>query len=58
MTLESFQKYADDFKEQYYFHTNADFDVISGQQEPSVENIDGEYWRIVEKPTEEIEVLF
>ncbi|THU63305.1 hypothetical protein C4D60_Mb01t14380 [Musa balbisiana] len=56
-TLESFQKYADDFKEQY-FHTNADFDVISGQQEPSVENIEGEYWRIVEKPTEEIEVLY
>ncbi|XP_009391986.2 putative lysine-specific demethylase JMJ16 isoform X1 [Musa acuminata AAA Group] len=56
-TLETFQKYADDFKEQY-FHTNADFDVISGQQEPSVENIEGEYWRIVEKSTEEIEVLY
>ncbi|RRT55546.1 hypothetical protein B296_00027775 [Ensete ventricosum] len=44
-----------DFKEQY-FHTNADFDAISSQQEPSVENIEGEYWRIVERPTEEIEV--
>ncbi|KAJ8497639.1 hypothetical protein OPV22_008191 [Ensete ventricosum] len=47
----------DDFKEQY-FHTNADFDAISSQQEPSVENIEGEYWRIVERPTEEIEVLY
>ncbi|XP_019151113.1 PREDICTED: lysine-specific demethylase JMJ18-like isoform X1 [Ipomoea nil] len=50
-TLDSFQKYADDFKAQY-FRKN------EGQCEPSVENIEGEYWRMVEKPTEEIEVLY
>ncbi|RRT67675.1 hypothetical protein B296_00014569 [Ensete ventricosum] len=55
-TLESFQKYADDFKKQY-FCRNADFVLGSCQQEPSVEDIEGEYWRIVERPTEEIEVL-
>lgn len=48
-TLDSFQKYADDFKAQY-FRKN------EGRCEPSVENIEGEYWRMVEKPTEEIEV--
>ncbi|WOL12938.1 hypothetical protein Cni_G21707 [Canna indica] len=56
-TLESFQKYADGFKEQY-FQTNVGFDITCRQKEPSVENIEGEYWRIVEKPTEEIEVLY
>nr|GMC63664.1 putative lysine-specific demethylase JMJ16 isoform X1 [Ipomoea batatas] len=50
-TLDSFQKYADDFTAQY-FRKN------EGQWEPSVENIEGEYWRMVLKPTEEIEVLY
>ncbi|XP_010906800.2 lysine-specific demethylase JMJ703 isoform X1 [Elaeis guineensis] len=57
-TLESFQKYADDFKQQYFCIRDMDVDVRSAQLEPSVENIEGEYWRIVEKPTEEIEVLY
>ncbi|VFQ62883.1 unnamed protein product [Cuscuta campestris] len=50
-TLDSFQKYADDFKAQYFRNHE-------GRCEPSVENIEGEYWRMVEKPTEEIEVLY
>ncbi|KAL5232150.1 hypothetical protein ABZP36_030926 [Zizania latifolia] len=51
-TLQTFQKYADDFSEQY-FRKGASMDSV-----PSVEEIEGEYWRIVEKPTEEIEVIY
>ncbi|XP_058101595.1 putative lysine-specific demethylase JMJ16 [Magnolia sinica] len=64
ITLEAFQKYADDFKEQYFCTKDVDADSRSNQnefqkhQEPTVENIEGEYWRLVEKPTEEIEVLY
>lgn len=50
-TLDSFQKYADDFMAQYFRKNER-------QWEPSVENIEGEYWRMVLRPTEEIEVLF
>ncbi|XP_062006554.1 putative lysine-specific demethylase JMJ16 [Rosa rugosa] len=63
-TLGAFEKYADDFKTQY-FSKNEHFTDIGGylsevkeRWEPSVENIEGEYWRMVEKPTEEIEVLY
>nr|QEG03034.1 putative lysine-specific demethylase JMJ16 isoform X1 [Cymbidium ensifolium]QEG03035.1 putative lysine-specific demethylase JMJ16 isoform X2 [Cymbidium ensifolium]QEG03037.1 putative lysine-specific demethylase JMJ16 isoform X3 [Cymbidium ensifolium]QEG03038.1 putative lysine-specific demethylase JMJ16 isoform X4 [Cymbidium ensifolium] len=56
-TLDSFQKYADHFKEQYFCNSlNANLRVE--QFEPSIEDIEGEYWRIVEHPTEEIEVLY
>lgn len=59
-TFEAFQKFADGFKEQYFCMRNADTDSNKGnlqeQWEPTMENIEGEYWRIVEKPTEEIEV--
>ncbi|XP_074567076.1 lysine-specific demethylase JMJ703-like [Curcuma longa] len=56
-TLESFEKYADEFKKQYYSRS---IECVFGpcQQEPSIEDIEGEYWRIVERPTEEIEVLY
>ncbi|XP_050381077.1 putative lysine-specific demethylase JMJ16 [Argentina anserina] len=63
-TLGAFEKYADDFKNQY-FSKNEHVTGIGGhlsevkeRWEPSVENIEGEYWRMVEKPTEEIEVLY
>ncbi|KAM7269662.1 hypothetical protein ACFE04_025159 [Oxalis oulophora] len=49
-TLSSFQKYADYFKAEYFSKKDA--------WEPSVDNIEGEYWRIVEKATEQIEVLY
>ncbi|KAL6214533.1 hypothetical protein ACLB2K_013965 [Fragaria x ananassa] len=54
-TLDSFKRYADDFKRQYFRKS----DVIGNQEqwEPSVENIEAEYTRIVENPTEGIEVL-
>ncbi|XVE89996.1 hypothetical protein DITRI_Ditri20bG0041400 [Diplodiscus trichospermus] len=63
-TLDKFQKYADDFKAQYFRRKQNDADtegkmtVLAEHQEPSVENIEGEYWRIVEKATEQIEVLY
>ncbi|KAK9075074.1 hypothetical protein SSX86_003393 [Deinandra increscens subsp. villosa] len=56
-TLDEFKKYADEFKRQY-FRKNEGNPDIQDSWEPLVENIEGEYWRIVEKPTEEIEVLY
>ncbi|KAF5799166.1 putative chromatin remodeling & transcription regulator FYR family [Helianthus annuus] len=53
-TLKEFQKYADDFKNKY-FRRN---ETTTDQWEPSLENIEGEYWRMIERPTEEIEVLY
>ncbi|XP_057480253.1 putative lysine-specific demethylase JMJ16 isoform X3 [Actinidia eriantha] len=63
-TLESFKKYADDFKTHYFCMEEKVLDLgvtsslIEKYWEPSVENIEGEYRRIVENPTEEIEVLY
>ncbi|KAI3458728.1 hypothetical protein Pfo_015391 [Paulownia fortunei] len=63
-TLDAFQKYADDFKAQYFCKNNNSSDsggnsaMLEEQLQPSVENIEGEYWRMVQKPTEEIEVLY
>ncbi|KAB5568254.1 hypothetical protein DKX38_002047 [Salix brachista] len=62
-TLESFKKCADDFKNQYFcsskgVFSNMDSDGCSKQWKPSVENIEGEYRRIIENPTEEMEVLY
>ncbi|XP_044477878.1 putative lysine-specific demethylase JMJ16 isoform X1 [Mangifera indica] len=64
-TLNKFQKYADFFKAQYFSRNRNDIqnmgvNTTTDQEhwEPSVENIEGEYWRIVEKATEEIEVLY
>ncbi|XP_062220666.1 lysine-specific demethylase JMJ703-like [Phragmites australis] len=51
-TLQTFKKYADDFSN-LYFKKDA-----CGDSTPSVEDIEGEYWRIVERPTEEIEVIY
>ncbi|GAB2277626.1 hypothetical protein Dimus_012334 [Dionaea muscipula] len=63
-TLDAFQTYADDFKVQYFRKTvdnqysRINLTNIPKKWEPSVETIEGEYWRMVEKPTEEIEVLY
>jgi hypothetical protein len=50
-TLQSFKKYADLFHREY-FRSEANKQSIR-----SVDEIEGEYWRIVEKPTEMIEVI-
>ncbi|KAK8953442.1 putative lysine-specific demethylase JMJ14 [Platanthera guangdongensis] len=64
-TLESFQIYADDFKEQYFGMQDTTEDSKSyckketrKKWQPSVEEIEGEYWRIVQKPTDEVVVLY
>ncbi|XP_020247173.1 lysine-specific demethylase JMJ703 isoform X1 [Asparagus officinalis] len=56
-TLKSFQNYANDFKEQY-FRAKDGTHLVSEQSDLLPEKIEGEYWRIVEHPTEEIEVLY
>eukprot|EP00249_Psilotum_nudum_P024703 c29269_g2_i1 orf=563-4357(-) len=66
LTIEVFEKYANLFKEEYFgireVNQNAERLSISGnlkkRWEPSVEEIEGEYWRIVEQATEQIEVLY
>jgi histone demethylase JARID1 len=50
-TIKTFMKMADEFKTQYFNYKNK----IMGS-DPSVENIEDEYRRIVQSPTEEIEV--
>ncbi|KAK7336877.1 hypothetical protein VNO77_17428 [Canavalia gladiata] len=65
-SLKTFKKYADEFKIQYFNYKDknkimsSDINLALHQQlsEPSVENIEGEYGRIVQNPTEEIEVLY
>ena len=62
-TLKDFQKYADYFKECYFQLKDANEDGKASDSnhqkryEPSVEEIEGEYWRIIEQPTDEVEVL-
>lgn len=61
-TLAEFQRYADCFKECYFGVKDMKEDTDSNglehnkRWEPSVEDIEGEYWRIVEQPTDEVEV--
>lgn len=50
--LKYFKHYADHFKKQYFVKE----DQITAS-EPSIQDIEGEYWRIIENPTEEIEVF-
>lgn len=63
-TLKGFKKYADEFKAQYFkkgaTSTNTECKIGDSIDcwEPAVEDVEGEYWRIVEKATEEIEVKF
>ncbi|GAB4855353.1 hypothetical protein Ancab_023974 [Ancistrocladus abbreviatus] len=63
-TLDAIQRYANDFKVQYFRktesnqHSGVNSTKLPEKWEPSVEAVEGEYWRVVEKPTEEIEVLY
>ncbi|GFY97723.1 transcription factor jumonji (jmj) family protein [Actinidia rufa] len=60
-TLDEFEKYASHFKEHYFGINDVVEDITIKQNagwEPSVEEIEGEYWRIVEQPTDEVEVYY
>ena len=61
-SLIAFKRYADDFQQCYFSGNN---EVLNDdgsqpmhheQRDPTEQHIEGEFWRIVEKPTEEIEV--
>ncbi|KAI4301085.1 hypothetical protein L6164_034401, partial [Bauhinia variegata] len=62
-SLRALKKLADEFKMQYFnckdsvMAPNINPSLHQEQWEPSVENLEGEYGRIVQNPTEEIEVL-
>ncbi|XP_047340507.1 lysine-specific demethylase JMJ18-like [Impatiens glandulifera] len=64
-TLEKFQEFARNFKECYFKRSDRICDSITPKKikvtrkwEPSVKAIEGEYWRIIEHPTDEVEVLY
>ncbi|KAM1213064.1 hypothetical protein PS2_004526 [Malus domestica] len=63
-TFEEFQKHAATFKESYFGTKDAKEGSTYGETksetwQPSVEDIEGEYWRIVETPTtDEVEVYY
>ncbi|KAE8664573.1 Lysine-specific demethylase JMJ15 [Hibiscus syriacus] len=61
-TLEEFQRYADEFKETYFRKDCSEVFKSGmnecGKWEPSWEDIEGEYWRIVEQPKDEVEVYY
>lgn len=63
-TLEEFQQYACHFKDCYFGVEDVIEDLTINEikqkkgWEPSVQEIEGEYWRIVEKPTDEVEVYY
>lgn len=63
-TLKTFKKFADEFKIQYFNYkdenkikcSDTSSAIHQHKWEPSIENIEGEYGRIGQNPTEEIEV--
>ncbi|MED6179392.1 hypothetical protein PIB30_000505 [Stylosanthes scabra] len=59
-TFKDFQQYANYFKECYFRLKDPDEDekFSNNRWEPSVEVIEGEYWRIIEQPTDEVEVYY
>ncbi|KAI3455882.1 hypothetical protein Pfo_012545 [Paulownia fortunei] len=62
-TLEDFQRCAQEFKELYFGvkDKTQEYFVGIGQDKrwlPSVDDIEGEYWRIIEQPTDEVEVYY
>ncbi|KAI9126499.1 hypothetical protein K1719_002095 [Acacia pycnantha] len=63
-TLRDFQQYAAFFKECYFGTKDIKGDGQGSDnnyqktREPSVKEIEGEYWRIIEQPTDEVEVYY
>lgn len=54
-TLETFKQYADEFKRDYFGMKDSS---ERDECQLSAEDIEGEYWRIVEDSTDDIEVLY
>nr|GEW44466.1 putative lysine-specific demethylase JMJ16 [Tanacetum cinerariifolium] len=52
-TLPAFKRYAEQFKQNYFKKP----DMFTGVRTPPWESVEGEYWRIIQNPTEEIQVL-
>ncbi|KAK2438438.1 Transcription factor jumonji (jmj) family protein / zinc finger (C5HC2 type) family protein [Trifolium repens] len=59
-TLKEFQQYDNFFKDCYFgLHDSEDGKGIHHEKrKPSEEEIEGEYWRIIEQPTDEVEVYY
>ncbi|KAL1326216.1 hypothetical protein HN51_036257 [Arachis hypogaea] len=63
-TFKDFQLYANYFKECYFRlkdpgeEEKFSNDSYQRRWQPSVEEIEGEYWRIIEQPTDEVEVYY
>ncbi|CAN6843476.1 unnamed protein product [Brassica oleracea] len=55
-TLEEFEKYARRFKESYFEMKEGNAGDTKGS--PSIEEMEGEYWRIVEHAAEDVEVYY
>ncbi|KAK9055964.1 hypothetical protein SSX86_027051 [Deinandra increscens subsp. villosa] len=63
-TFEEFQDFANKFKEHYFGMTDENLEKNgNGDEEkqglgPTIDEIEGEYWRIIEQPTDEVEVYY
>lgn len=62
-TFEEFKDFANKFKEHYFGMNDEDDKEPDGDEEkqglgPTIEEIEGEYWRIIEQPTDEVEVYY
>ena len=60
-TLDEFERYAEEFKESYFRvkERTQESSAEIGQDSkwrPTINDIEGEYWRIIEQPTDEVEV--
>ncbi|GFQ07428.1 lysine-specific demethylase jmj18 [Phtheirospermum japonicum] len=56
-TLADFEIFSEEFKESYFEATGKNQDD-GVRWRPSVDEIEGEYWRIIEQPTDEVEVYY
>ncbi|CAI0393649.1 unnamed protein product [Linum tenue] len=61
-TFDEFQKYAEYFKTCYFQRKDSSIVDVDAEhhkfEQPSVDVIEGEYWRIIEQPTDEVEVYY
>ncbi|RDX79654.1 Lysine-specific demethylase JMJ18, partial [Mucuna pruriens] len=63
-TLKDFKQYANVFKDCYFGlndaneHEKVSYNSHQQRWKPSVDEIEGEYWRIIEQPTDEVEVYY